>query len=444
MAYPRADSRLISWRIVKQYMGPRHFGELWAIATNLLTPVASFAAMLIIMRFVNPADLGTYQTVFLIAPYFALAPMGVFNGLRRNIAFYNGQANAEKASRQNATSKFVAHVIAAMGVITGTVVFACFWNRDASHLTLLCCLGLIVYLALFSYNTHFAAVFSGYKAFKELGNINVVRNIVSVVGAGFPVFFGALGLVFRSVLSTASVLAVRIFSNTNGLAVKSRFHKDEYWDLLYSGFPIMLSGYLSSIMIVADRSVVAAFLTMEDVGQYALAGYLLSAVVMIPQSFSLVLYPKAAEAYGRTANPQVLRKYVFIALLVNLSATLPLGLFCYVFLEKIVVHLFPNYLGGLRCAQIACITAIALSYSGANIVFMVLKRNLFYQLSIGLGVVVIWIFGYFAIHAGYGLEGVAIVRCCATLIVAATTIFFALYLTKPPKDGCPDSTAVVA
>lgn len=420
---------------VKQYFHSRYFGEFWAVATNLLTPVASFAAMLIIMKCVNPTDLGVFQTVFLVAPYFALAPLGVFNGLRRNIAFYNGQGNFEKVRRQNATSKFVAHVTAAIGVVTGTFVFCYYWYSGASTLTLLCCVGLIVCLALFSYNTYFAAVFSGFKAFKELGNVNVVRNVVSVVGAAFPVFIGAFGLVLRRILSTTSVLTVRLFSNSENLSTKARLYKDEYRDLVVSGFPIMLSGYLGSIMVVADRSVIAAFMTAEDLGHYALAGYLLSAVVLIPQSFSLILYPKAAEAFGRTGKPQVLRKYIAVALVVNLAALLPLGLFCYYFLESIVVHLFPDYIEGLKCAQIACFTAVLLSYSGVNIVFMVLKRNLVYQLSIGVGFVAVWLFGHIAVTSGYGLEGVAFVRGGATLIVAISSVSYAFFLTTRPAEG---------
>lgn len=421
---------------IKQYFQRRYFGELWAVATNLLTPVASFAAMLIIMRFVNPADLGIFQTVFLVAPYFVLVPFGVFNGLKRNLAFYNGQGNFDKARRQNATSKFIAHVTAVIGVVTGTLVFCYFWHSGASGLTLLCCIGLIVCLALFSYNTHFAAVFSGSKAFRELGNINAVRNMVSVVGAVFPVFLGAFGLVLRRILSTTSVLTVRLFSSSENLSTKACFYKDEYRDLVVSGFPIMLSGYLSGIMVIADRSVIAAFMTAEDLGHYALAGYLLSAVILIPQSFSLILYPKAAEAFGRTGKPQVLRKYIIVALLVNLSALLPLGLFCYYFLESIVVHLFPNYIDGLKCAQITCFTAVLLSYSGVNIVFMVLKRNLYYQISIGVALVSIWLFGYLAIRNGFGLEGVAFVRVFATIIVASITITYALFLTNQPKKEC--------
>lgn len=435
MTYWQAYKSAVIRLNIKQYFKARYFGEFWAVATNLLTPVASFAAMLIIMRFVNPTDLGIFQAVFLVAPYFVLVPLGVFNGLRRNIAYYNGQGKYYKVRRQNATSKFVSHITAAIGVATGTLVLCYYWYSGASTPTLFCCVGLIVCLALFSYNTHYAAVFSGFKAFKELGNVNIVRNMVSVVGAVFPVFIGVFGLVLRRILSSTSVLTVRLFSNSENLSAKAHFYKKEYYDLVVSGFPIMLSGYLGSIMVVADRSVIATFMTAEDLGHYALAGYLLSAVVLIPQSFSLIFYPKAAEAFGRTGRPQILRKYIIFALLVNLSTLLPLGLFCYIFLESIVIHFFPNYIDGLRCAQIACFTVVLLSYSGVNIVFMVLKRNFIYQLSLGVGFIVVWLFGYIAINCGYGLEGIAFVRGCATLIVAIASVSYAFFLTTRPGEG---------
>jgi O-antigen/teichoic acid export membrane protein len=430
MPYQIFSNTVISKLKIRQYLDRRYFGEFWAVATNLITPLANFAAMAIIMKFVKPSDLGIFQTVFLVVPYFAFVPLGVFNGLRRNIAFYNGQGNVEKARRQSATSMFIAHVTALIGVGTATAVFIYSWYSGASPLTLLCSLGLMVNLALFSYNTHYTAVFSGYKAFKALGTVNIVKNLVSVLGALFPIFIGAFGLVLRSILSMASAITVRVFSSSDKIVTKSKFHKQEYRDLVTSGFPIMLSGYLSSIMVVADRSVIAAFLGTQDLGYYALTGYLLSAVILVPQSFSLVLYPKAAEAYGKTGKPEVLRKYLLLSLLLNLSALIPLGFLCFFFLENIVINLFPNYINGIRSAQIACFAVVLLSYSGANIVFMVLKRNIPYQIAICIGFISIWLFGYLAIRNGHGIEGVAVVRSFATMIVAFTTVTYAFFLTK--------------
>jgi len=430
MTHQFSSNTIVSRLNIRRYLDRRYFGEFWAIGTNLLTPLANLAAMAIILKFVSPEDLGTFQTVFLVVPYFAFVPLGVFNGLKRNIAFYNGQGNSEKARRQVATSMIVAHVTALLGVVTGAVVFIYNWYSGASSLILLCSIGLIVNLALFSYNTHYTAVFSGYKAFKELGNINIVRHVVSVGGALFPTILGALGLVLRRILLTTVALTVRIFLRRQDILNKSKFHIPEYRDLVASGFPIMLSGYLNSIMVVADRSVVAVFLSAEELGYYALAGYLLNAIILLPQSFSLVLYPKAAEAFGRTGNPIVLRKYLFVSLFINALTLLPLGIFCFIFLEDIVLKLFPDYINGIKCAQIACFAVVLLSYSGVSVVFMVLKRNLFYQIAIAISFIGIWLFGYLAIKNGYGLEGVAVVRVFATLLVALTTITYALFLTK--------------
>lgn len=427
---------------IRKYFHRHYFGELWAIITNITKPIASFFSMFIILKFVSPKELGIFQTVFLVVPYFAFIPIGVFNGLRRNIAFYNGQKDSEKAERQAATSMFIAHVTALIGTIVaiGVLIYNLILNE--SDLTIFCSIGLLINLLMFGYNTHYTALFSGYKKFKELGNVNLANNIATVVGALFPIFMGVYGLVVKSIITNISVLIVRVCMGKRGMFKKAAFNLAEYRDLVLCGFPIMLSGYINSLLVVADRSVVAAFLGTENLGYYALSAYFLTAIVIIPQSISLVLYPKASEAYGRTGQAGYLRRYMLISIFVNVLAILPIAIFGYLFIEDIITLFFPIYSNGVKCAKIACVSAVFLSYSGVNIVFMVLKKNIQYQITMVFALAFIWLFGYLSIKYGYGVEGVAIVRMFAMLIVAIFTISFAWYFTRNKKNDTNDKKEV--
>ena len=57
------------------------------------------------------------------------------------------------------------------------------------------------------------------------------------------------------------------------------------------GFPIMLSGYLGRLLMVADRSIIALYLDKESLGVYALSVFLIMAMIQVPRSFSLIFFP---------------------------------------------------------------------------------------------------------------------------------------------------------
>ena len=53
--------------------------------------------------------------------------------------------------------------------------------------------------------------------------------------------------------------------------VDNKFYKAEFIDLMKVGIPIALAGYLYSLNVVADRSVVALSMNPQSVGIYSLS-----------------------------------------------------------------------------------------------------------------------------------------------------------------------------
>jgi O-antigen/teichoic acid export membrane protein len=410
---------------------------IWAIVTSLISPIANLVAMIVCLKFVSPEDLGAFQTVFLIVPYFAFIPLGVFNGLRRNIAVYSGKGDVNKVSRQVSTSMFVAHVTAIIGVFIGFLISFYYWYIDANPLMFACSIGLGLNLLLFAYNTHYFALFAGSKAFFELGAANMVTNIMSVVGSVLPFFFGAIGLVIRNIASGSAALLIRVFMKKRETQKLAKFYWAEHRDLVSSGFPIMLSGYLSNVFMVADRSVVTAMLDKASIGCYALTGYLVLAIISVPKSLALVIYPKAAGAYGKSGEPSSLRKYLIASLVLNFLAMAPIVIFAYLFLDDIVVQFFPDYINGLGAAKMACFTSLFMFYSSCSIVFMVLKKNRYYQAVLMLGMVSIYLFGYIAVKLGYGLVEISMIRMLTTIAIAGCCLINAWHLTKR-NENCDE------
>lgn len=416
--------------------------ELFVIFANLLGPVAQLAPILFTLKYITPEDLGTCESIFLVVAYFAFVPLGVFNGLSRNIAVLEGEGNLARAQKQVATSWAVAHGIAGIGLLVGLGFVIYYWRREPNGFALLCAFALVINLCLSSYDTLIQVFYAGSRSYVKLGSTKMLSNSSAILTSWLPYLIGAPALLVRKLSVAAAPVLVKIFTEKDKYTSRPSFSFPEYRDLVMTGFPIMLSGYLGRILLVADQSIIALHLGKEKLGYYALSIFLIMALMQVPRSFSLIFYPKAAYAYGKTKNPKTLRKYIMLSLFANLCALVPVCLLSY-FLLDYVVQYFPKYQNGLTSAKIACFTGMFMSYGGASIAFMVLKRNLIYQIILGSGIGIMWLVGSLLIRYGYGIEAIAFTRLGVTFAVGLLVIGLAFWLTRSPGTAHEKSKSYV-
>lgn len=407
---------------------------MFVIFANLLGPVAQLAPVLFTLKYITPEDLGTCESVFLIVAYFAFVPLGVFNGLSRNVAVLEGEGNHARAQKQVSTSWAVAHGTAGIGLLIGLGFVIYYWIREPNSFALLCAFALAINLCLVSYSTFLQAIYAGSRSYGKLGSAKMLGNSSAIITSWLPYLIGAPALLVRRLSVAAAPVFVKIFTKKDKYTSSPSFSFPEYRDLVMTGFPIMLSGYLGRLLMVADQSIIAVHLDKEDLGYYALSVFLVMALMQVPRSFSLIFYPKAAFAFGKTKNPRTIRKYIMLSLFSNVCALFPVCLLSYFLLDYIVLY-FPKYQNGLTCAKIACFTGVFMSYRGASIAFMILRKNLIYQIILGSGIGIMWVIGGILIRHGYGIEAIAFTRLGMAFVLGVLVIGLAFWLTRSPVAG---------
>lgn len=400
---------------------------------NLLGPVAQLAPIVFTLKYITPEDLGICESIFLVVPYFAFVPMGVFNGLRRNVPVLEGEGDYERARRQVACSWAVAHGMAGIGILFGLGFSFYYFFKAPGSFAFLSSLALMLTLFLTAYGTHLQALYGGIQSFGKLGSAKMLGNSSAIITSWLPYLIGAPAMLVRKLAVAAAPVFVHCFTKKDKYPSRPSFSLSEYRNLVATGFPIMLSGYLSQVLLVADRSIIAVYLDPESLGIYALSVFLIMALIQVPRSFSLIIYPKAAFAYGKTGNPESIRKYIGMSFLANICALAPVCLISFFALDYIV-QFFPKYQDGLTSAKIACFTGMIMSYRGASIAFMVLKKNLVYQLILGCGIGMMWLIGSILVKQGYGIEAIAYARLGVTSVVALLVIGWAFWITRPSKN----------
>lgn len=195
------------------------------------------------------------------------------------------------------------------------------------------------------------------------------------------------------------------------------------------GIPMLVSGMIFNWLAAADRTIVATFLTAEDLGYYALAGIAMNALKVFPTSISTLLYPRVAHAYGAQGTSRALRRYIWIGLALNLALMLPVAVVGWFALPYVVTAFLPAYAPGIPVAQVTLVGALIFAYSGPSVIIPILRKNLPAQVMGVICLGLVWIVGTYAVTAGYGILGVAWARVIVMGFYGLFVLAYVFYLT---------------
>lgn len=403
---------------------------LFAGAT-LSTPVANLLGGVITARALSPTELGVLNTAALFPSYLVFLHFGVFSGLARNLPLEIGAGRRIIGERLTETSAAIATWVGLVAaLVCGTVAITqiskgsnlFFWSMAATSLS--------AFAAMIS--NHADTTLRGRQQFRSLSIVMLISNVTVAISASLPLRFGGLGAVWRIALCAGVVVVARVICN----AWRPKFSID--WrlalDLARVGLPLLISGTFFSLLMVADRSVIALLMTPTDVGNFALAGMTVTSLQFVPQSISMVLFPKIAQHWGAHSSPTALRRFVVLNLGFNLATMIPLSLACYWGMEPLVRRFFPAYIAGIPAAKIACLSSMLWVYLGVGSVIGVINKMGPYLIAMAASLLIIWCLGIYLVKSGYGIEGAAWARFFGTSILCSFTIYYAWRLTSAGSE----------
>jgi O-antigen/teichoic acid export membrane protein len=380
--------------------------------------------------------MGVFNTVGVLPAYLAILQFGVFSGLSRNLPLARGEGRLERGQELIETSGAAARNIGFLGMAICVLMAVWQGYHGGGKLLVWALIATGVGVFITPVTTHIDTTLRGLLAFRSLGWVLILSNIFAAASSGFIAGLGAVGGVVRVTFYALATLLVR-------LPLKVwRWDWKMNWpttiELGRVGIPLLLSGTFFSFLMVSDRSIVALLMTKEDVGHFALAGMLVNSLASVPQSLSMMLFPRMARHYGKHRSSRALRKYLILNLIFNLVTIIPLSLFCLWGIEPLVRHFFPAYVPGIPAAKIACWTGLCWIYLGVGSVIGIVNRMTPYLIAMGVALVTIWGLGAYLIHTGHGIVGAAWARFAGTLMLCLFTIGYSWYLTtvevNPSKE----------
>lgn len=429
----RLDWRMKAMSLLDQFT--KRKGDLWLLSAKWTTPVLGLVGGIVAAKFLAPEELGSVHAIMLIPTYAGFLQFGVFNGLNRNLPLYRSKGEPEAAQGFVNASARTARWVARAGAVIAIIAVMLFLLKADNPLYAYLGLFLIPAMIFNPLKLHQDTIYRGMRCFERLGKNLHITNIWMLLLALSTSFMGVTAMAIR--LGTQHLLGWLLLLRNPPLKEGSNASFKDMRTLAAVGLPMLVSGLIFNWLSVADRTVIATFLTAEDLGHFALATIAINAIKVFPTSINMLLYPRVAGAYGAKGSSRHLRRYIWIGLGINLCLMIPIALVGWFALPVLVQAYLPAYVEGIPAARVALIGAIFMAYSGPSVIVPVLRRNLPMQIVGVIAIGLVWVGGIYAIQAGYGIVGVAWARAGATALYAIFILGFVYYLTC--QDIVPES-----
>jgi len=302
--------------------------------------------------------------------------------------------------------------------------------EQPNRIVIVAALAMTISLVVMPYITHISTTCRSGQHFKAFGKIVFTANGLRMVYLFLPALLGWVGHVLS--LTFQPLIRWSLLKRKEPYPVTEKFYRADLFELIKVGFPIMVNGYISGLLLVADQSLVALFMTKEELGFFSLARLVVTTMLIIPGTLSILLSPKVAACYGRTHDPHALRRYFWIILGVHAVFILPLCFAAYFVIEPLVLWVLPKYELGIEVAKITILTCMGYVFSGLLIVTSTMRKNLVPIIFYGVALGAMWIGGYamFKLLEKTTMEQIAWLRFYVSMVLAAGTLIYVFLSTR--------------
>lgn len=348
-------------------------GPLYA-ASSVWVSIANILSGILIIRWVAPTELGLWQSISVIQLYTPIFDFGVTNGLNRELPFLYGKKKIDLAHsyvRSALGYSLSTLVITAILFLIGILYYLKI-GKNSEFIYGLLGVGVISIVNI--YSRYLTVTFRSSQSFRKLSLIQLISGATSFLSLPIVYYFGFYGLIIAQVMS---ISVTSFLMHVNRPIKSSPLLNWSFKELIKTGFPVFLMGYLRGITGSFNRVILLIFSNITMVGYFAPVSAI-STLNMLPKILGNYFFPKMNLIYGESDDPKKLWPIV-----VRINKLL---FFCGLFLSASVIImmpfimplLFPEYIDSTRAIQIMSLTFI---FSGTLVSHNVLYAVKDYKLA---------------------------------------------------------------
>ncbi|MCE5267373.1 MAG: lipopolysaccharide biosynthesis protein [Planctomycetaceae bacterium] len=326
------------WAGIAEHL-KRHKTLAYFGTASTLCSVVVMLSGIVVLWWVNPEEMGVWQSLLLIQAYTSWLQFGTLNGLNRELPYTMGRGDCASLQELAGTAQTVtlagcAILVVAAGV--SVVILKTPMLRFGAAIVLLC-------NSADTYRSYLSVTYRAEKGFQALAHIKIAESSISVASLPFVYFFHFGGLVARFVLTT--FLGVSLNHIYRPIRAPLLFSWRSLRLLVTVGIPIFVFGYVIALANTFPRVILLSTGDMRRVGLFAPAYSVTTLCQVIPLALGQYIYPQMSFALGRTGDPKAVWSIAWKTAAGILLLSIPVVAFAEITIPWFVTSYLPKYAG---------------------------------------------------------------------------------------------------
>ncbi|WP_299057938.1 oligosaccharide flippase family protein [uncultured Polaribacter sp.] len=271
-------------------------------SSRYLTYGLHFLNSLLIARFLGVFYLGIWGFVMLVLQYLLRMNFGISNSINAIVSI--NKNNSSYVSQVIGIGVTLLFILSAL--ILFFFSFLYFFSIDFG--TKYSFEQYLVYIIAIAILSHFNLFFSNiFRVYGKLSAITFNQTILPVLTFLSIFFFEGkeLLIVLIRVYLLSSVLSIMFYLFTSPVSFKPIINRDLAKKVLSKAFYLFIYNACFYLIIIVTRTFVSDYFTIEEFGYFTFAFTLASAVLLIFESMSFLIFPKLLNRFSQKDNLNV-------------------------------------------------------------------------------------------------------------------------------------------
>lgn len=327
------------------------------VASGLMKTFSVSVSGVIILGWLSPEELGSWQSVIVFVGYLQILSLGTSSGLNREISFYIGKGQREIALRKvESIGYFITRLSLILWLLlVATSLFLFFFGELDSFKVLLIFLAFTIGISQLAGN-FLQSTFRSSKSFRILSKIQVANGMLFFLLLPMVYYWGIKGYVFYQLVINLTLLLVLYWFRP--FKLKYRYSRAEIIDMVKVGMPMYFWNYLQQVSRSIPRLALVIFTSPVVIGLFSPAGSVNTAMLALPKFIGSYLFPQMSGAYGKTGSTKSVANILYNALWKIGLVMVVLSTIVAITIPYAIEYFLPNYIAGIIAVQVAVFSGV--------------------------------------------------------------------------------------
>lgn len=271
------------------------------VASGLFRTFMQVIVGFLVLRWIDPGDLGQWQSLLLMSTYLSILTLGTTSAINRELPYLLGKNEEDKAMRFLSSVGFFTEALSWSFVVLSMAIGLFFWSMNWYKWDF--CLQLVLAAINGAINIHtnfIGATFRTSNSFQKVGKVQFLIALGYILLIPL-IYYGNIGgyIFYQTILSLLLYLG---YWWHRPFKVKYQWNLKALKEMVQVGFHLYIWNYLSTVSKSFPRLALVVFANPYTVGLYAPAQNVNTAILNLPGLLNRILFPKMSFKYGESGK----------------------------------------------------------------------------------------------------------------------------------------------